>query len=165
MTEKLYHRCGVCVQIKRGQIELSRDDQRSIWFTLTEWLSFINEVKCGDFEPKYLNKFIHKKEYLEPPHGVIEKSIKFLEINKKKIGEIVSVEGKKEGTDYWTIFKDAEGNKIVTSGFSWGYYGEGPSGLYITLTNLGFTVTPDEIANYNKDDDFETMLGINLHIK
>jgi len=151
MTEKLYHRCGVCVQIKRGQIELSRDDHKSIWFTLIEWSNFISAVKNGDFEPEYLNKFIHKKEYLEPPHGVTEKSIKFLEISKKKIGEIVSVEGKKEGTDYWTIFKDAEGNKIVTSSFSWGYRGKGPIGLYLVLTNLGF---PDAISSdvcYNKN--------------
>lgn len=58
MTEKQFHRCGINVRVNRGQIELSRDEHKSIWFSAEEWKRFLTAVKEGEFEIEYLDKFV-----------------------------------------------------------------------------------------------------------
>ena len=92
-------------------------------------------------------------EYKEKNHGITEKSITYLNICKERLGEIICAEGiwtEDDAPDYWTTFSDKDGNKIVCSGFSWGYYGEGPSGLQRVLEDFGFDFSVLDIANFGR---------------
>lgn len=94
---------------------------------------------------------LERKEYKERNHGITKESIKYLARHINLIGMIVCVEGKrpeKTQEDYWTTFTDKDGNKIVCSGFAWGYYGEGPSGLQKTLSALGWDYSTLDVANF-----------------
>ena len=171
MSEKLYHRCGVCFRVFRGQIEMSRDKTRNttipekaLCFTVEEWKNFIKAVKDGDFDMEYLNRFIQKKEFKEKSrddyHKLIKRtpreSTKFLEHYLNEIGEVIKVKGFMVRDVYWTLFKDKDDNTISVSGFSWGSGGETASivGLYKTLQSLGFSCTlpctMDKINSFKK---------------
>jgi len=93
------------------------------------------------------------KIFKEENHGTTRVSTEYLETKLKLIGEVVSVIGKKdEDLEYWVIFKDADGNEIVTSGFSWGYGGEGPHGLLQALHGLGWNaININDIAGIKED--------------
>jgi len=99
-----------------------------------------------------------KRIYREKNHGITKQTIKYFDDHRIKIGIIVCVEGTQDDTgDYWTTFSDEDGNKIVCSGFAWGYYGEGPSGLHKTLGKLCLDLYPYyddysllKIANFGK---------------
>ena len=98
------------------------------------------------------------KEYKERNHGITRESIKYLARHINSIGMIICVEGRRYDTeeegdkgrqeDYWTTFSDKDGNKIVCSGFAWGYYGEGPSGLQKTLLALHWDYSSLDVANF-----------------
>ncbi len=80
------------------------------------------------------------KRFKEEAHGITRMSTEFLERKLRLIGDVVKVVGKRdEELEYWVIFLDKEGNEIVTSGFSWGYGGEGPHGLLQALHKIGWT--------------------------
>ena len=89
------------------------------------------------------------KTFKEEAHGITRMSTEFLERKLKLIGEVVKVVGKRdEELEYWVIFSDKEGNEIVTSGFSWGYGGEGPHGLLLALHKIGWTdININDIAS------------------
>ena len=67
MADRLYHRSGVSVRINRKQIEMSRDEHKSLWFTAEEWKEFLKAVKDGEFDIEYLDRF----ELPELPKGGI----------------------------------------------------------------------------------------------
>lgn len=63
---------------------------------------------------------------------------------KVKILEVVYAND--PGTEQWIAFVNANEDRIVVSGFSWGYMGEGPTGLFATAKQLGFNVSREQIA-------------------
>jgi hypothetical protein len=103
------------------------------------------------------------KHYKEDAHGITRMSTEFLEKMLKHIGEVVKVTGTKdEELEYWILFTDKEGNVITTSGFSWGYSGEGPHGLMNALHKIGWTdVTINDIAGINSESDYFTITNSN----
>jgi len=86
-------------------------------------------------------------------YGITEESLKFVEQHRHKLGEIVELQGflagmkwDIPGRDHWVSFKDAAGNQIIVSGFTWGYSGEGPHGLLKAALSCGFNITIEQIA-------------------
>jgi len=88
--------------------------------------------------------------YKEKNHGITRESTEFFKRHISRIGMVQRVEGKKEGEDYWVTFSDTEGNKIIVSGFSWGYYGEGPRALYDILQELGLDCSMEDVVSYSE---------------
>ncbi len=88
-------------------------------------------------------------------YGVTQHSTKFVEQYLKKVGSIVQIEcllaGNTHlefGKEQWVAFVDENNDRIVVSGFSWGYGGEGPHGLFKMAQELGFNLDMELIANY-----------------
>jgi len=88
-------------------------------------------------------------QFKEKPNGVTRMSTEFLAKNLLKVtGEVISIEGSiDEWKDNWTTFVTDTGDTIMVNGFSWGYGGEGPRGLFDAAKALGFTqLTREAIA-------------------
>ena len=86
-------------------------------------------------------------QYKEKPNGVTRMSTEFLTKNLQKVtGEVITIEGRiDEWKDNWVEFITDTGDSIMVNGFSWGYGGEGPRGLYDAAQKLGFTQLTREV--------------------
>jgi len=100
------------------------------------------------------------KDYAEKEaYGVTQKSTEFVEEYLQTVGSIVQIEcflagntHTEFGKEQWVAFVDEKGDRIVVSGFSWGYSGEGPHGLLRMAQRLGFDLDIKTIAYYPQDE-------------
>jgi len=83
------------------------------------------------------NNKVEKKTLVESDHGITRESIKFFEKNRNKMGKVleVRISGHKEKCDFITLVIGTDLD-LQMSGFSFGYRGEGPSGLRWLLDQL-----------------------------
>jgi hypothetical protein len=96
-----------------------------------------------------------KKIFSESDHGVTMRSAEFVALCLPRIGQVVKIRGYKlGGLDYWVEFSDAEDNVIRTSGFSWGYWGEGPNGLRRASELVGIPLTIRQICSIPSDNNW-----------
>jgi len=96
--------------------------------------------------------------YKEEPHGVTRMSTQFLNDSLKRcFGEIVTIEGRiDKKQESWVAFCTDEGDSIVVNGFSWGYMGEGPRGLFEAAQKLGFThLTRELISRFPREQSWK----------
>lgn len=104
------------------------------------------------------------KAYRESNDGVTDRSVQFLKDRIGLIGPIVQARGYKDGSlDYWTEFSDKEGNKIVVSGFAWGYGGTGPHGLLQALRMVDGDIELEDIMSWPSDHGWRVMAK--MHVK
>lgn len=92
-------------------------------------------------------------------YGITQKSTKFVKEQLPRLGSIVQIEcllaGDTHldlGDEQWVAFIDEKGDRIVVSGFSWGYAGEGPHGLLKMAQELGFDLGIETIAHYPRNE-------------
>ena len=85
-------------------------------------------------------------QYKEKPNGVTRMSIEFLAKSLLKTeGKVNVIEGRIDDSgDMWVVFL-TDRDSIMVNGFSWGYGGEGPRGLYDAAQKLGFTQLTREV--------------------
>jgi len=95
-------------------------------------------------------------------YGITQKSIDFINSNRHRIGSIVKIEcllaGNKHtdfGKEQWVALVDKDGNRIVVSGLSWGYAGEGPHSLLKVAKEFGFDLSIEDIAYYPQGEYWE----------
>lgn len=93
----------------------------------------------------------------ETDHGITAMSTEFLRAHLHDFpGCVMKVRGYRTGEmDYWVEFSDSFGTTIKVSGFSWGYSGEGPTGLYRACRLLDFPLTQEVIQNIDSNLDWE----------
>lgn len=76
--------------------------------------------------------------FLESNHGVTEKSLNYVHLHAPQLGGLLRVRCYIAGKDeQWVEFEGQRGDKIVASGFGWGYPGTAPAGLAKILRELG----------------------------
>ena len=75
-------------------------------------------------------------------------SIEFLAKSLLKVeGKVNVIEGRIDDSgDQWVVFL-TDRDSIMVNGFSWGYGGEGPRGLYDAAQKLGFTQLTREVIS------------------
>ena len=107
------------------------------------------------------------KVYVEKEaYGITAQSMEFVKEHLHLIGEVVRISGRLRGNKFdlpgreqWVVFSDKEGNKIVVSGFSWGYAGEGPHGLLRAAEMVGFPLTIELIAGLAQNQGWDIGKG------
>lgn len=84
--------------------------------------------------------------FIEPEHGITKISKEFVTQNIKKIEPVlaVTVYFNPNKVWYWTQIIGTHG-QIWVSGFSLGYGGEGPHGLWWLLESIGFAEEGSEV--------------------
>ncbi len=92
-------------------------------------------------------------------YGVTQQSTQFVKGHLSKLGSIIQIEcflagntSQEFGKEQWVAFIDGNKDRIVVSGFSWGYIGEGPRGLFKMAQELGFNLDMELIAYYPQDE-------------
>ena len=100
--------------------------------------------------------YVEKEAY-----GITEESLKFLDQHLYQIGQVKRIEGflagntvSEPGNEQWVAFEGILGDRIVVSGFSWGYRGEGPYGLQRAAKRGGLEVEMGKIARLPWDRGF-----------
>jgi hypothetical protein len=89
-------------------------------------------------------KILMPRIFQEPNYGVTERSLEWVRRYKSDLGPLFRIRcfihphrvAGLEG-DQWVEFEDQAGNKIIATGFGWGYQGTGPAGLAKILRELG----------------------------
>jgi len=95
--------------------------------------------------------------YKENPHGVTRISTQFLNDSLKRChGEVITIEGKIDGASEQSVtFNTDASETIEVNGFSWGYFGEGPRGLFEAAQMLGFKqLTRELIGRFPQDQSW-----------
>lgn len=78
------------------------------------------------------------RTFQEPNYGVTERSLDWVRRYKRDLGPLFRIHCFIHGKeDQWVEFEDRAGNKIIATGFGWGYPGTGPAGLAKILRELG----------------------------
>ena len=103
--------------------------------------------------------------------GITERSLKFWNENKSKIGKVTHVEVSEEGlqtedrksesgitypVEYNTMITGTQGS-ILLSGCNCGYGGEGPNGTAKILAELGLHIDKARKAMYQKTIHYDTL--------
>jgi len=104
-------------------------------------------------------KEVKKMDYVEKEaYGITERSIQFIHDNRDNLGSVVMMGGflagnkfTEPGNEQWVVLIDENDNRIIVSGLSWGYAGEGPHGLLKVAKEFGFDLTIEEIASHSKE--------------
>jgi len=95
--------------------------------------------------------------YKEESHGVTRMSTQFLNDSLKHChGEVITIGGNiDESGEQSVTFNTDTGETIEVNGFSWGYMGEGPRGLFEAAQRLGFIqLTMELVGRFPQDQSW-----------
>ena len=95
----------------------------------------------------------------EKAWGVTDLSRKFVMQHLPRVGKIVKIVCFVEDGAQWVSFVGEDGDKITVSGFTWGYSGTGPTGLYRMAEVLGFDLPRDIIGSQPQEEGWEVEKG------